>query len=228
MWLEVSNKTLHATYVEGVAWLNDQLSGYYTANPGISQLHLTLPMLQPASGGHPGLKCKAAQCRHLSLFALFLAQRHRQIGFVLEEERLQPHSADYRRAVVECAVHIVGYHDSCSAEPFSVVRCQTSMLGFLEKFDELRLLFRRNLAPQLHAAQVFAPRPKFHMCEHLVCEKVELYGSPRLFWCYADEDFVGMIKRIAACTKNPRTLEAILMAKYRLYASLHAEALLAL
>ena len=56
-------------------------------------------------------------------------------------------------------------------------------------------------------------------------QKVPLYGTPRLFWCYADEDFVGLIKRIAMQTKNRRTLEKTLLAKYRLFASLHALAL---
>ena len=123
------------------------------------------------------------------------------------------------------AQRLVGYHESCSEVPFSVVRCQTEMAGFLSSYNSLRLLFRRNLAVELHTAEPFAARPKLHLCDHMVRDTVPLYGSPRAFWCYADEDFVGIIKRIAMCTKNPRTMEAVLMQKYRLYATLHAFAL---
>ena len=135
-------------------------------------------------------------------------------------------SAEYQTTVCEAATCMARYHDTCSEEPFSVGRCQDAMLGFLAAYDTLRCLFRRGLAPEHHAAQVFGPRPKLHLCEHLVMEKVPLYGSPRLFWCYADEDFVGLIKRIAQNTKNRRSLEVVLLAKYRIKASLHAYALL--
>ena len=64
-----------------------------------------------------------------------------------------------------------------------------------------------------------------HMCDHVVRHKSPLYGSPRLFWCYGDEDFVGIVKRIALQTKHPRSLERVLLAKYRLYSYLHSVAL---
>ena len=63
------------------------------------------------------------------------------------------------------------------------------------------------------------------MMDHVVNEKIQLWGSPRHFWCYAGEDFVGLVKRIAAMTKHPKTLEAVLLNKYRLFAALHAYAL---
>jgi hypothetical protein len=215
---------LHNNYADGVTWLNTQLEMFFSANPGLSCVHLTLPMLKPSDGGHPTLKCKAATCRHLAAFALFLAQRHTNIGLMLEDERLVEHSAEYRELAVEVATHLGGYHASCTAEPFNVARCQDEMQAFLVAYDKLRRLFRRGLEPELHSAQVFGPRPKYHLCDHLVKDKVPLYGSPRLSWCYGDEDFVGLIKRIALCTKNSRTLEKVLLSKYRLYAWLHAAA----
>ena len=63
------------------------------------------------------------------------------------------------------------------------------------------------------------------MLGHLVDQKVALWGSPRLFWCYVDEDFVGVIKRIAVMTKDPRSLERVLVEKFRIFAALHAYAL---
>ncbi len=224
MWVELSHKGLHRSYAEGLTWMNDQLDSYASAN-NLQRLVVTLPMVKPTDGGHPTLKTKAAMCRHLSGFALFLANRHKLMNLQLDEVRLVPFSAEYHGLAVELATRLVGYHDSCSQEPFSADRCKFEMLGFITAYDGLRRLFRRGLDPALHHAEVFGPRPKLHLCEHLVCDKVPLFGSPRLFWCYADEDFVGLIKRIAMQTKNPRTMEKVLLTKYRLYASLHALAL---
>ena len=99
------------------------------------------------------------------------------------------------------------------------------MLGFLEVFSRLRLLFRRGLPAELHGPQPFGARPKFHLSDHLVMLKIPMYGSPRTFWCYGDEDFVGLVKRIAVQTRLPATMEKRLLAKYRLGCLLHAYAL---
>ena len=90
---------------------------------------------------------------------------------------------------------------------------------------ELRLLSRTGLPEHLHDSQPFNDRPKGHMTDHIVNEKIQLWGSPRNFWCYADEDFVGLVKRIAVMTKHPRSLENVLLQKYKLFAALHAYAL---
>ena len=99
------------------------------------------------------------------------------------------------------------------------------MTGFLKAYNALRLLFRRHLPLEQQPTQVFGARPKMHMADHMVHEKIQLYGSPRHFWCYGDEDFVGLVKRICVQTRHPRTMEARIIAKYSLYAALHAYAL---
>ena len=35
------------------------------------------------------------------------------------------------------------------------------------------------------------------MLQHVVEDQLDLWGSPRLFWCYCDENFIGVIKNIA-------------------------------
>jgi len=223
MFLEVSSKTLHRNYAEGIEWLNSQLSMFYSVQPKkLTTFHATLPAIKPSDGGYPSLKSKAAACRHLAPFIVYLANRHKAMRFQLEDGRLVQHSAEYGELVVEMANYFAGYHASCEAEPFSPVRCRDQMLGFLSTYNKLRLLFRRGLPEAEHASQVFGVRPKFHLSDHLVREKIFLYGSPRLFWCYGDEDFVGLVKRIAIQTRHPRTMELRLLAKYRLFAALHA------
>ena len=118
-----------------------------------------------------------------------------------------------------------GYQESCTAEPFVETTWRDAVHLFLNSTVALRQLFRIGLPPHLHDSQPFNYRPKGHMMDHVVNEKIQLWGSPRHFWCYADEDFVGLVKRIAVMTKHPKTLEAILLKKYRLFAALHAYAL---
>jgi hypothetical protein len=54
----------------------------------------------------------------------------------------------------------------------------------------------------------------------MVEEKIEQYGSPSNFWCYRDEDFIGVIKAIAQKTKFPSTLEQRIIEKLRIWAAL--------
>ena len=225
LFLELSNKTLHRTYQDGIDWLNGELDCFYSVHAGLSQVRVTLPAIRPTDGGYPSLKAKAAACRHLGLFLVYLAQRHQRIGYQIEDERLAPFSAEYQQLAVQMANFFVGYHRSCDAEPFSVAECRGQMLGFLDVYNQLRLLFRRGVPLGMQPSQVFGVRPKFHMADHMVQQKIQLYGSPRHFWCYGDEDFVGLVKRICAQTRHPRTMEARILSKYRLYAALHAHAL---
>ena len=190
-------------------------------------------MLKGKVGSYPTLKCKAAECRHLTGFAAVLAQWHAhgsgaRAPFSFSNPRLAPFSAEYRGLVVAMTSSLQEYHESCQAEPFVAADCQSSMQAFIEALSSLRILMRRGLAAPLHAAQPFPLRPKGHMLDHLVNDKVPLWGSPKGFWCYGDEDFVGVIKRIAMQTKHPKTMEQILLQKYRIFAGIHALRLAAL
>lgn len=222
-FVEISQKNWHRSMQDGIDWLNEQLQGFYVVNTGLSQLRLTLAMVRPTDGSHPTLRCKAAACRHLAAFAVFLAHRHDRQNLEFLDERLAPFSADYRRLALVMSQTMLAYHRSCS-EPFDAEVCIAALDGFLEAYDGLRLLFRRGLDARFHAAQVFAPRPKLHMSHHIK-DKVRRFGNPRDFWCYADEDFVGLIKKIAMQTRHPRSIEIVLLSKFRLYSALHAIAL---
>ena len=225
LYVEMSHRPWHSSFAAGVKWLNSQLKLYYSANPGLSRLQLTVSMLKSKDHAFPTLKSKAAECRHLAGFAVAIANRHRNKHLVFRNGRLAPFSAEYRDLVVSMAENLERYHDSCSAEPFVEAGCRESMHGFIQSATGLRALFRRDLAPELHDSQPFMFKIKGHMLEHVVNEKISMWGSPRNFWCYADEDFVGLVKRIAVMTKHPRTLEMVLLKKYRLYSGLHAYAL---
>ena len=53
----------------------------------------------------------------------------------------------------------------------------------------------------------FHLRLKAHLLQHLVEDQLDMWGSPSLFWCYGDENFIGAMKETAAKSKHPHTLE---------------------
>jgi hypothetical protein len=225
LYVEMAHKPWHKSFAAGVKWLNSQLKLYYSANPKLTRVQLTVNMIKNRDCSYPTLKCKAAECRHLAGFAVFLAHRHRERNLVFQNPRLEPFSAEYQGLAVTMAESLSAYHEACSVEPFNEALCKNSMLTFLKALTDMRMLFRRNLAPELHDSQPFIFRVKGHMLDHMVRECIGRWGSPRQFWCYADEDFVGMVKRIAVGSRHPKTLESVLLHKYRLYGALHEYAL---
>ena len=96
LFVEMSNKRWHRSYAAGVIWLNAQLKAYYSANPHLTRIQLTDNMTRLKDASYPTLRSKAVECRHLAGFAVALANRHRRNEIVLESQRLQPFSAEYR------------------------------------------------------------------------------------------------------------------------------------
>ena len=221
MYVQITNKALRRTIADGVEWLNVQLDGYYAANRGLSEVDLTSSMIKPADAVYPTLRAKAASRRHLVHFALFLARRQDRLRLSLSGDRLRPFSEEYRGLVIQLAEAMVAFHECCSTEPFDPDACEAAMNRYITAYHALRLLFRRNLNADLHSSQPFGARPKLHMAEHLVSEKTRMFGSPRNFWCYSDEDFMGLVKKICMQSRHPRSFERVLLAKYRLYCALH-------
>ncbi len=82
LFVEIAQKDWHASYQQGIDWINTELLGYYNANRGMSEVRLTLAMVKPTDGSHPTLRCKAAACRHLGRFALFVAHARFQLQFL--------------------------------------------------------------------------------------------------------------------------------------------------
>ena len=116
---------------------------------------------------------------------------------------------------------MVLYMSSC-VEPFSPAGCREGMYRFLQAMESLNTLWRVGLDAADAAKQPFHLRPKAHVLQHLVMDKLSLWGSPSQCWCYRDEDFVGAVKRLAAKTKHPPTLEKRVYEKLMLLAGLHS------
>ena len=164
--------------------------------------------------GYPTLKAKAAQTRHLAMFGLVLARMQavgtpsRPAFSFRPNSRLGGRSGEYRVQIVRVFEGLVGYQEICDRVPFDSGACAEAMLRFLQACESLSHLWREGLAdPEGHNKLPFHLRPKSHVLQHLVLDKVLMWGSPNEFHCYGDESFIGGIKTICSMSKHPATLE---------------------
>jgi hypothetical protein len=213
-WCEVKCKAWHRNQRTGMIRLNESLKNFYSANKhlGLSSIYpLSYSQLKGKNDTYPSLKSKAAQCRHLAQFGLILANRHRsgnasRPAFSFRG-RMAGSEQEHLDNLVGMFEGLVRYHASCSVEPFDAVECRAGMYQFLQGLGALNSLWRRGLPEDEHNTMPFTVRPKAHELQHLVEEKIKVWGSPARFWCYRDEDFIGAVKTIATKSSNPRTLE---------------------
>jgi len=215
-WLHISDKRKYRNAAVGPAALNKTINQYYAANRDRKLTRVTPLQMTQIKGktlGYPYLKVSAAGCRHLGDFALALAYEHLQGSAEHDafrfprHHRLASQSDDHNLKVVECFEGLVQFQRSCSASPFAEEDCKAGMYQFLQSFIYLHDLWRREV-PEAHRGTLpFHSRPKAHMLQHLVEDKIALFGSPSTFWCYGDEDYMGAIKSVCASSKHPATLE---------------------
>ena len=215
--LEIGHRAWHRNKKLGLQYLNEQLGMYYGANPQLTRLTpLALSQLYSSTGEavtFPTLRAKAAQTRHAADFAHVLAVRHRD-GFAGRPpfrfragHRLAGQEHEHLRLLVDMCRGMAQYHLECSRNPFAPAACRAAMMLCLQSLTRLNQLWRIGLALDRQASQPFKMRRKAHMLQHLVRDQLCLWGSPAESWCYADEDFIGAVKTIAARTRHPATLE---------------------
>jgi hypothetical protein len=230
-YLEIDNKQWYRNRVVGMQSLNRMLNQYYAANrhKGFSQVTpLTVQQVITRDPGHPYLKAKAAQTRQLAEFGLVLANRHLHGGqgkmaFRLKRHhRLHGHTEAHLSNLVRLFEGMVEYTSACAAQPFSIEACRQGMYKFLESLEILHVLWRQGLPAAEARHMPFNVRPKSHMLQHLVENKLDPSGTPSNFWCYRDEDYVGAVKTIASKTKHPHTLEKRVAEKLMLTAGLNS------
>jgi hypothetical protein len=228
-FLEINCKAWYRNRSVGLQHLNTQLEAYYAANLDRRMSKVTpLAMTQILckSVGYPYLKAKAAATRHLAHFGLMLSRKHMHGGegrgsFQLPaRHRLSGRVAEHCRLMVSAFEGLVLYTDSCS--PFSEEGCRSGMYKFLQSLEALHVMWRVQAPLAKRKSQPFNVRQKAHALQHLVEDKLVLWGSPARFWNYRDEDYIGAIKVMAGRTKHPHTLERRLAQKLILLGGLHA------
>ena len=215
-WLHVTNRRWFGSVEQGLRALNNDLNGYYAAHRdrGLTKITpLTKVQIRSKSLGYPYLKVTAAGCRHVADFALALAYQHRD-GFrgraayaFGQRHRLSGQEAFYLHHLVETMEGMVAYQRAVKAQPFSEGECREGLYRFFDGYQHLHTLWHHGLTERQSALQPWHMRPKMHMMQHIVQDKICLFGSPMHFWCYGDEDFVGVVKRVCQMSKHPWTLE---------------------
>ena len=237
-WLYIRNKNRYRNTTLGLNSLNRQLQQYYTANRAMKLTKvspLVYSQIKATKPGYPYLKTSAAGCRHVTDFALAIAygfkdggDGYRPLTFH-SNHRLHGREAEHNQIIVDMMEGLVSYQRAASMEPFDVNSSKTSMYGFLNSFIRLHQMWREGLAaddPE-RATLPFHARPKAHLLQHLVEEKIQLFGSPNSFHCYMDEDFVGVVKGVCAASKHPATLERRVSEKCQIMAGVTAWEVLA-
>lgn len=212
----ITNRRYYRNIKEGMKSLNRQLTAYYTANAARKLTRVTplkYSQIRSDKPGFPFLKASAAGCRHLGDFALILAQQHlhgcaeRGPFRFPANHRLAGQDDHHNRLVVACFQGMVDYQRSCYGQPFPVDECRDGIYAYMNAHISLHDLYRHGLSEEEAWPLGWHFRPKMHMMQHLIEGKTILFGSPMMFWCYGDEDYMGAIKSVCAMTKHPATLE---------------------
>jgi hypothetical protein len=228
-FLEINCKAWYQNRSIGLRSLNTQLEAYYAANRDRSMSKVTplvMTQILCKSLGYPYLKAKAAATRQLAHFGLMLSLKHMHGGegrdrFELPvRHRLSTRLDEHLQLLVRMFEGLVQYTDSCI--PFSEDDCRAGMFKFLQSLEALHVMWRVQAPLPIRKSCPFNVRQKGHALQHLVQDKLVLWGSPARFWNYRDEDYIGAIKTMAGRTKHPHTLERRLSQKLILLGGLHA------
>lgn len=208
-WIHITDKRRYKNKAAGLVSLNKMIGMYYTANRDkrLTRITpLTQAQIRSDSPGYPVLKSSAAGCRHLGDFCLALAYQHLHGGDghgpfrFRATHRLAGTEAAHNALVVQVFEGLTAYQRACTEKPFNPQTCKDGMYTFLDGFMRLSEHWRNGAAEDACAHLPWHPRQKLHLLQHLVEDKIVLFGSPADFWCYGDEDFVGVIKKAEAST----------------------------
>ena len=188
------------TFKERVSELSKVLSAWYkrTKCPSRLQGSLTLERIR-AKGDWPKLKAKAAAVRHLARFVLWVVEEHGD-------------GSPYDALVLNVAGLLVAFYDILESESqFLSAAAKENLPKIGQKLaDSYARLAKLSFDS---GNRLWKLSPKLHLAEHLMEWQAVLYGNPRWYWTYADEDLVGMMADIAeAC--HPSTLPFSVLFKW--------------
>jgi hypothetical protein len=164
--------------------LGEDLDVWYKANKEAYKIQgpLTLARIK-TSGDWPKLKAKAAATRHIMRYALKLAVQHNS-GSIHDQRRL---------AVCQLLVRFYDILDQSGRYLSEEHKAELPMIAqnFMLNYQRLT---QEALGMRLRRWKMVQ---KFHMFVHLLEIQVPLFGNARFWWCYGDEDFQRIIKKIA-------------------------------
>ena len=141
-----------------------------------------------SDSGYPKLKAKGAQTRHLAPFSLEVAKRF---------QRHEPHPMARHDAIVVAV----------NALLCKLYRLMATSSQFFTDEAKRQIVEIGNQLPQLYqqlyteaaraGVKAWKMTPKVHLVQHLLIYHAMLWGNPAYYWCYCDEDLVGLVVEIA-------------------------------
>ena len=157
-------------------WL--KIKAFYAENKSPSKLgELTLEMFEK-SGKSPKLRCKGGECRHLVPFCASLGRELAHLGGHWQTV------SQLLDLLLQCAQY-------AATVPFSSESLATASRKLCILWKKLRD------AAAAEGSMAWTMKPKLHLFQELCEYKAEEFGSPELFWTYADESFCGFMAKAA-------------------------------
>ena len=149
-------------------------------------------------GEPPKFRCKAAQARHIVPFVVKLAKEHDD-------------GTRHDRLKIACVEALADFYEMIEVKPRRFTDDDMQQASLLMK---VVCSCYASLAKEANEAGLYEWRmvPKLHLCLHLVDYTIPLWGNPRFYWTYADEDLVGHVIEVAQ-SYHPLTMPAIALFK---------------
>ncbi len=175
------------------------ITNYYkTAKPPTRINNITEEMVK-RKRDKPKFRGKAAETRHLVPFGLDLA--HMMVAI---EDSL------FNRTLVSLFQHLVTFYMTFGQTPFNQELASSSATAFC--------IIYQSLSERFGTDKLWVVKPKFHLMIELAEVQTLDLGDPSRFWCYQDEDFVGMVGSIAHSRGGKRLADTTpknVITKYR-------------
>ena len=143
------------------------------------------------AAGFPQLSGKAAALRHMSRFVLELMSSFCD-------------GSDHDKLMLSMIQLLVRFYEILDTNSMYFSREVIEEVAFIG--DSVAKMYGI-LANTAYAQKVklWKVTPKLHMWLHLTLWQVALWGNPRFWWTYPDEDLVGVMMEVASSV-HPRTL----------------------
>ena len=156
-----------------------KLKAYYATYKVKSQVQCLYLTMIKKTGETPKLKCKGAQTRHMVPFAKEIAQQlHAHLQTTHSKWVLQ-----ISQVLEDIYFCMDSYWDS------DIVADLSMELG--------KLYQKLNNEAIKNNSNMWKMKPKLHMVQEMLEYQGKELGNPRGFWEYLDEDFVGMVAKLA-------------------------------
>ena len=135
----------------------------------------------------PRLRAKAAETRYLVPFCYELCMEMRDAQNTI-----------HNNTVLECVFHLFSFYMTMGRSPYNAEFAKSAAKQCLILYSSLS-----NEA--MRAGKDMRPlKPKFHLFSELAEYQIENSSDPSLFWCYKDEDLIGLIAKIAFSSGGKR------------------------